>query len=193
MNKYFLTFILLFVSLSVQSQSNEWRVGLCGSVVKLNKSNVLDANLNDLHNFQFPKLNVSRSISSEFSLEAAMTIGTFEAIRIKNEFDYLSLDMNLIYNFNLSENKFVPYFGIGASFIGAVKVLENSKPMLGINVMTGGTFWLSSNWGLNSQIGYKFAPGNIEVLNNHLQFTVGVVYSLTSKYFRGRYFRKRRV
>lgn len=193
MNKYFLTFILLFVSLSVQSQSNEWLVGLSGSVVKLNKSNVLDANLNDLHNFQFPKLNVSRSISSEFSLEAAMTIGTFEAKGIINEFDYLSLDMNLIYNFNLSENKFVPHFGIGASFIGAIKVLENSKPMLGINVMTGGTFWLSSNWGLNSQIGYKFAPGNIEVLNNHLQFTVGVVYSLTSKYFRGRYFRKRRV
>ena len=43
MNKYFLTFILLFVSLSVQSQSNEWLVGLSGSVVKLNKSNVLDA------------------------------------------------------------------------------------------------------------------------------------------------------
>ena len=182
MNKYFLPFILLFVSLSVQSQSNEWLVGLSGSVVKLNKSNVLDASLNDLHNFQFPKLNVLKSISSEFSLEAAMTIGTFEAIRIKNEFDYLSLDMNLIYNFNLSENKFVPHFGIGASFIGAIKVLENSKPMLGINVMTGGTFWLSSNWGLNSQIGYKFAPGNIEVLNNHLQFTVGVVCKI-SKYY----------
>ena len=187
MNKYFLPFILLFVSLSVQSQSNEWLVGLSGSVVKLNKSNVLDANLNDLHNFQFPKLNVSRSISSEFSLEAAMTIGTFQAISIVNQFDYLSLDMNLIYNFNLSENKFVPHFGIGASFIGAIKVLENSKPMLGINVMTGGTFWLSSNWGLNSQIGYKFAPGNIEVLNNHLQFTVGVVCKIS------KYFRKRRV
>jgi outer membrane protein W len=186
MNKYFLPFILLFASLSVQSQSNEWLVGLSGSSVKLNKSNVLDASLNDLHNFQFPKLNVSRSISSEFSLEAAMTIGTFEAIGIKNEFNYLSLDMNLIYNFNLSENKFVPHFGIGASFIGALKALENSKPMLGINVMTGGTFWLSSNWGLNSQIGYKFAPGNTEVLNNHIQLTGGVVYSLTPKYFRGR-------
>jgi hypothetical protein len=191
MNKYFLTFILLFVSLSVQSQSNEWLVGLSGSVVKLNKSNVLDASLNDLHNFQFPKLNVLKSISSEFSLEAAMTIGTFEAIRIKNEFDYLSLDMNLIYNFNLSENKFVPYFGIGASFIGALKALENSKPMLGINVMTGGTLWFSSNWGLNSQIGYKFAPGNTEVLNNHIQLTAGVVYSLTPKHFRGRYFGRR--
>ena len=191
MNKYFLTFILLFVSLSVQSQSNEWLVGLSGSVVKLNKSNVLDASLNDLHNFQFPKLNVLKSISSEFSLEAAMTIGTFEAIRIKNEFDYLSLDMNLIYNFNLSENKFVPYFGIGASFIGALKALENSKPMLGINVMTGGTLWFSSNWGLNSQIGYKFAPGNNEVLNNHIQLTAGVVYSLTPKHFRGRYFGRR--
>ena len=191
MNKYFLPFILLFVSLSVQSQSNEWLVGLSGSVVKLNKSNVLDASLNDLHNFQFPKLNVLKSISSEFSLEAAMTIGTFEAIRIKNEFDYLSLDMNLIYNFNLSENKFVPYFGIGASFIGALKALENSKPMLGINVMTGGTLWFSSNWGLNSQIGYKFAPGNNEVLNNHIQLTAGVVYSLTPKHFRGRYFGRR--
>ena len=191
MNKYFLTFILLFVSLSVQSQSNEWLVGLSGSVVKLNKSNVLDASLNDLHNFQFPKLNVLKSISSEFSLEAAMTIGAFEAIRIKNEFDYLSLDMNLIYNFNLSENKFVPYFGIGASFIGALKALENSKPMLGINVMTGGTLWFSSNWGLNSQIGYKFAPGNTEVLNNHIQLTAGVVYSLTPKHFRGRYFGRR--
>ena len=59
MNKYFLPFILLFASLSVQSQSNEWLVGLSGSSVKLNKSNVLDASLNDLHNFQFPKLNVS--------------------------------------------------------------------------------------------------------------------------------------
>ena len=187
MNKYFLPFILLFVSLSVQSQSNEWLVGLSGSVVKLNNINVLDTSLPELHNFQFPKLNVSRSISSEFSLEAAMTIGTFQAISIVNQFDYLSLDMNLIYNFNLSENKFVPHFGIGASFIGAIKVLENSKPMLGINVMTGGTFWLSSNWGLNSQIGYKFAPGNIEVLNNHLQFTVGVVCKIS------KYFRKRRV
>ena len=191
MNKYFLTFILLFVSLSVQSQSNEWLVGLSGSVVKLNKSNVLDASLNDLHNFQFPKLNVLKSISSEFSLEAAMTIGTFQAISIANEFDYLSLDMNLIYNFNLSENKFIPYFGIGASFIGALKALENSKPMLGINVMTGGTLWFSSNWGLNSQIGYKFAPGNTEVLNNHIQLTAGVVYSLTPKHFRGRYFGRR--
>mgnify|MGYP000350585955 CR=1 FL=1 len=184
MNKYFLPFILLFVSLSVQSQSNEWLVGLSGSVVKLNKSNVLDANLNDLHNFQFPKLNVSRSISSEFSLEAAMTIGTFEAKGIINEFDYLSLDMNLIYNFNLSENKFVPHFGIGASFIGAIKVLENSKPMLGINVMTGGTFWLSSNWGLNSQIGYKFTPRNKEILNKHFQLTAGIVYSFSSSFNR---------
>lgn len=61
MNKYLLPIIMLFVSLSVQSQSHnsEWRVGLSGSVVKLNNSNVLDSNLEgELHNFQFPKLNV---------------------------------------------------------------------------------------------------------------------------------------
>ena len=46
---------MLFVSLSVQSQSHysEWCVGLSGSVVKLNNSNVLDSNLEgELHNFQ---------------------------------------------------------------------------------------------------------------------------------------------
>ena len=177
---------MLFVSLSVQSQSHnsEWRVGLSGSVVKLNNSNVLDSNLEgELHNFQFPKLNVLKTISSEFSLETAITAGSFEAIGITNKFDYLSLDMNLIYNFNLSENKFVPHVGIGASFIGAIKTLENSKSMLGINALAGATFWLSPRWGMKSQFGYKFAPGNKEVLNNHLQLTGGVVYRLSPKYY----------
>ena len=186
MNKYLLPIIMLFVSLSVQSQSHnsEWRVGLSGSVVKLNNSNVLDSNLEgELHNFQFPKLNVLKTISSEFSLETAITAGSFEAIGITNKFDYLSLDMNLIYNFNLSENKFVPHVGIGASFIGAIKTLENSKSMLGINALAGATFWLSPRWGMKSQFGYKFAPGNKEVLNNHLQLTGGVVYRLSPKYY----------
>ena len=193
MNKYLLPIIMLFVSLSVQSQSHnsEWRVGLSGSVVKLNNSNVLDSNLEgELHNFQFPKLNVLKTISSEFSLETAITAGSFEAIGITNKFDYLSLDMNLIYNFNLSENKFVPHVGIGASFIGAIKTLENSKSMLGINALAGATFWLSPRWGMKSQFGYKFAPGNKEVLNNHLQLTGGVVYRLGRKHLR-RYFQRK--
>lgn len=181
MRNYLLSSVLLFISLNIQSQSNEWLVGLSGSFVKFDASNLTNS---ELYNFQFPRLNLSRCISPEFSLDAAITFSTFEPKGIKNEFDYFSFDMNVIYNFNLSDKKLVPYLGIGGTIVGATKTIQYLKPMLGLNIVSGGTLWLSSNWGLNSQIGYKFTPRNKEILNKHFQLPAGIVYSFSSSFNR---------
>ena len=50
-----------------------------------------------------------------------------------------------------------------------------------LNVGFGGTFWVSSHLGLNTQIFYKHSSEKVYSMTAHKQLTVGVVYSLKAR------------
>jgi len=189
---FFLVSIILFSSLSkAQSKENKWVVGISSSLVIFDKKD--RDNVRDGHNFQFPKINVARYLSSGLSLDASMTLGMFDIEPIvRNPFDYFSLDGTLRYDFNSSENNFTYYVGLGGSIVFPPSTIQNSKSSGTLNLTFGSTLWLGNQWGLNFQSVYKrsFEPGQGMV--SHIQIAMGIVYSLSPKYFKPRSWSDRR-
>ena len=184
-------FLLSWLS-NAQSEESKWVVGLSTSLVILN-NNERDR-IQDGHNFQFPKINVVRYLTSGVSFDASMTLGVVGIDPIvKNPFDYFSLDGTLRYDFNLSDDNFVPYVGIGGSLINAPSTIPNSKTSANLNLTFGSTLWVSNYFGINAQGTYKNPLQQAQGMVNHMQLSVGLVYSFSTRYSSLRSWRDRRV
>lgn len=189
----FLINVFLFSWLSnAQSEESKWVVGLSSSLVRFDK-NERDR-IQDGHNFQFPKINVVRYLTSGVSFDASITLGVVGIDPIvHNPFDYFSFDGTLRYDFDLSDDNFVPYVGLGGSIINAPSTIQNSTTSGNLNLTFGSTLWVSNNWGLNAQGTCKTPLNQGQGIVNHIQISVGVVYSFFPRYFRSRSWRDRRV
>ena len=178
MKKYLVLILLISFATNAQNNENKWVVGVSGSLVRFSNVN----RVKDWHNFQAPKINVARYLFSGLSVDAGVTLNAIDIYPfVTNEFSYNSFDGNLRYDFNLSNNHLVPYLTVGASIVGPPSTIQNSKSSGVLNVGLGGTFWVSSHWGLNTQISYKHSPEKVFSMTAHKQLTVGVVYSLKAR------------
>ncbi|CAI8299638.1 MAG: Uncharacterised protein [Flavobacterium sp. SCGC AAA160-P02] len=189
----FLINVFLFSWLSnAQSEESKWVVGLSSSLLRFDK-NERDR-IQDGHNFQFPKINVVRYLTDGVSFDASITLGVVGIDPIvHNPFDYFSLDGTLRYDFNLSDDNFVPYVGLGGGLINAPSTIQNSKTSGTLNLTFGSTLWISNHLGVNAQSTYKNPLQQGQGIVNHIQISVGVVYSFSPRYFRSRSWRVRRV
>ena len=175
MKKFLILFLLISFATNAQNNVNKWVVGVSGSLVRFSNIN----RVKDWHNFQAPKINIVRYLFSGLSADAGITLNALDIHPfVTNNFGYNSFDGNLRYDFNLSDNHLVPYLTVGASIVGPPSTIQNSKSSGVLNIGVGGTFWVSSHWGLNSQISYKHSPEKVLSMTAHKQLTVGVVYSL---------------
>ena len=173
--KYIVLFLFISLAANAQNNENKWVVGVSGSLVRFSNIN----RVKDWHNFQAPKINIARYLFSGLSVDAGITLNAIDIHPfVTNEFSYNSFDGNLRYDFNLSNNNLVPYLTVGASIVCPPSTIQNSKTSGVLNIGFGGTFWVSSHWGHNSQISYKHSPEKVLSMTAHKQLTVGVVYSL---------------
>ena len=176
--KYLVLFLFISLAINAQNNENKWVVGVSGSLVRFSNIN----RVKDWHNFQAPKINIARYLFSGLTVDVGFTLNAIDIHPfVTNEFSYNSFDGNLRYDFNLSNNHLVPYLTVGASIVGPPSTIQNSKSSGVLNVGFGGTFWVSSHWGLNTQISYKHSPEKIYSMTAHKQLTVGVVYSLKAR------------
>ena len=175
MSKFLILIFLISFSTNAQNNENKWVVGVSGSLVRFSNIN----RVKDWHNFQAPKINIARYLFSGLTVDAGITLNAIDISPfVTNKFSYNSFDGNLRYDFNLSDNHLVPYLTVGASIVGPSNTLQNSKSSGVLNVGFGGTFWVSSHLGFNTQISYKHSPEKVLSMTAHKQLTVGVVYSL---------------
>ena len=178
----FAILILVCSTAISQNEQNKWVVGVSASFVNFGDAG-MTSNINERYNFQIPKINVSRYIFAGLSLDAGVTISGIDELDgfFTNSFNYFSLDGNLRYDFNLSDENLVPYIAIGGSIIGAPSTISGSVATNSYNFSFGGTFWISHHWGLNAQATYKSVPEEYQSMRSHSQLSVGVVYSISPR------------
>tara|TARA_R110002073_G_scaffold325109_1_gene503741 strand:+ start:1131 stop:1721 length:591 start_codon:yes stop_codon:yes gene_type:complete len=184
MKKVFFVLIVFFISVNVinsQNKESKWVVGVSGSFVSFGDDGL--NSLNERFNIQIPKLNVSRYIYPGVIADAGITFGALSKVDgfFGNAFDYFSLDGNIRYDFNLSEENLVPYVAIGGSIVGAPSTIQGSKATPTVNFTFGGTFWITHHWGLNAQATYKYSPEEYQSMRSHSQISAGLVYSLNPR------------
>ncbi len=171
-----------FSTTFAQNKEHKWTVGVSGSFINFGDSG-FNSPLKERYNIQAPKITVSRYMFSGFILDAGATLSFIDQVDgfYRNAFNYFSLDGNVRYDFNLSDENLVPYMAIGGSIVGAPSTIEGSKASPTLNFSFGGTFWFSHHWGLNAQGTYKYSPEDIQSMRSHSQFSVGLVYSLSPR------------
>jgi len=178
LKKSIITVVLFFVFSfpgNAQGNFNKWVVGLNGPLVVFQKNT-----LGEKYNVQFPKINISRYISNGLIIDVS---GSFNVFGVKdallsNSFTYNSFDGHVRYDFNLSNNNFVPYVLMGLSFIDLnYRNSNRNTSSNSINFGVGGTFWVLEHVGFNSQLTYKNKYRKDSIIPSHLHFTVGLVYS----------------
>lgn len=164
-------FMLLYVSLFAQIQEqNKWEVGVGMGIVKFSDENA--AFIGDKHLVQIPRLNLTVPISESLTVDGAISFNTFGVGFIENSVKYFSMDASLRYNFrNLSET-IVPYVFAGASLVDSELKMTPT-----FNFGTGATYWITKNFGINSQLYYKYSLESFESMRSHIQITGGLVFS----------------
>ena len=175
--------ILMCVSFTcfAQNKQDKWVVGVSASFVNFGDSG--QNSVKERFNFQVPKINVSRYIFHGLTLDAGLTLSALSELDgfYENAFNYFSVDGNIRYDFNLSDENLVPYIGFGASIVGGPETIPDSKATGTLNFSFGGTFWISPQWGLNVQGTYKYSPEEYESMASHSQISAGLVYSLSPR------------
>ncbi|WP_369048284.1 hypothetical protein [Tenacibaculum sp. UWU-22] len=176
MQKAFLTIGILFISYFVSAQNNKnvWQIGMGMAAVKFAKSDV--SYIGDQYLFQIPRFNLTVPINERLSADAALSFNTIKDIfLISNSIRYFSVDASVRYNFNeLSmQSGFFPFAFVGGSIVGSERKMSPT-----INFGGGITYWFKENWGVSSQLYYKYSLESYESMRSHIQGTLGIVYNL---------------
>ncbi|QMU63260.1 MAG: hypothetical protein GKR88_02515 [Flavobacteriaceae bacterium] len=180
---FFLLTVFLFCNFIVKSQNQDfkWVAGISGTYTYY--GNVSANVIKDKNSFQIPKFNVARYISKGITLDGSIILSTINGIEgfFTNSFHYFSVDFTGRYDFGLSNENLVPYAGFGFGFVGAPSTVKTAKTSISLNAVAGGTFWFSSNWGLNAQFVFKrLRHSAIKMLTN-TQLSFGLVYSFEKR------------
>ncbi|MBL4905225.1 MAG: hypothetical protein JKZ00_04270 [Flavobacteriaceae bacterium] len=141
-------------------------------MAKFNSSDV--SFIGDQFNFQIPSLHVSRYIFKGLTLDAGLSFSTINNVPgIGNSISYFSLDGATRYDFGMSNDNIVPYVSVGGSLVKTTKTLTPT-----FNFGGGGTYWINSRYGINTQLIYKYSLESYTSMRSHFHFSIGVVYSL---------------
>lgn len=165
---------ILFIGYQSIGQSNEskWVLGASVSVAKFSFSD--RSLIGDQYNFQVPRINISRYFFKELTLDASFSFNTIDEVAglYKNATPYKALDIMVRYDFGTSFENFVPYVAFGGGLVQMTRRTTSTY-----NFGTGFTYWLNSNYGVNSQLLYKYSQQSYTSMRSHAFFSVGVVYS----------------
>ena len=168
-NIILLSFIFCLTSLFSQTRNGEWQVGVSAGVTKFSDENALV--IGDKHQFQIPRINVTKPLHNNLAIDVAMTFTTFDVGFIGNEETYFAADASLRYFYEVGQT-FYPYAFAG---IGAVDTAFRIAPTL--NVGVGGTIWFNAIFGINGQVFYKNSL-SADNTPSHIQVTAGMVFAL---------------
>lgn len=180
MLKKLLIFAFLFIcafNLKAQETKNTWQIGIGASIVRFNDKDT--GFIGDKHLFQIPRLNLTAPINERLSIDAAISVNTINNFSsIQNYVNYFSADFSLRYNIDQLFTNFYPYVFAGGSLVDSTL---KTTPTL--NIGAGGTYWLNDEWGVNTQVYYKYSLESFESMRSHLQGTLGIVYNIGDSLF----------
>lgn len=164
--------VLFFKVANAQSEHNRWVMGASIGGVFYPK-NMERQNI-DSNKFQMPIFTLAGYVNKLITIESSIGFSAFTTQ------EYLTFDGALRYTFLKETEQIAPYLLLGGSFIAAKAITPT------LNFGAGSTFWVSSNYGINLQITYKYSKNSFESQGSHFYPSVGVVYSFKP---RGKYAR----
>ncbi len=172
------TFVVIIVFVcglgaSAQSESSKWAVQFGGSFIKFSENNT--AFKDEDYNFQIPNVSLTRYLTKGFSIGGGLTATGVSKIDgfFENDFNILSFDGYVRYDFNRSNEILVPYVMGGASLL----VKEWTDKSISGNLGVGITYWVFPQVGINTQVLYKYVPVKFKaIFPPHTQFSGGLVF-----------------
>jgi hypothetical protein len=169
-----LVILLSLFSLNAQEDDRKWTFGVNASTVIFGEEG--QALVKDGLNTQFPSLQLSRKLGDKFSLDFIYTFEVSELIKGANAFNYSSFDAVLRYDLPELFLNIVPFGGIGFGYVSGATTTPDPQGSLSLNVMGGGTLWVTPRFGLTGRLTYKQISSNSESMASHVQGLAGMVY-----------------
>jgi hypothetical protein len=169
-----LIFLSFMVSLSAQDNDMKWTFGFNSSAVLFQGEG--KEKVKDELNAQFPSLQISKKISKNFLVDLVYTFEGIEVIKDANAFPYSSLVAYLRYDLPELFLNIVPAIGVGLGYVNGASTVPDALGALSVNVMAGGTFWLTKRIGLSGRLIYKLVSPNSLAMVSHVQGVAGIVY-----------------
>jgi len=168
-NILLIVFVCLFTRISAQTNNYEWQIGVGASIVQFSDENA--AFIGDKNLLQIPRINVTKPLTDNLALDAALTFQTLDFGVVTNNVNYFSADASLRYFYEIGN--FYPYVFAGASIVdGSYKITPT------FNVGAGATFWVNNILGFNTQVYYKHSLNSFESMRSHIQVTGGMVFAI---------------
>lgn len=171
MKYFFLIFFLISCSLASQ---NKWNVGVNLSGVVFRDLN--SGKVKERVNTQFPSIHVSRKLGKNISADFIYTADILGLSLGSNAFNYASFDAYLRYNLPEIFLNIVPFGGVGFGYIKGAPTTPNPERSLSLNIMGGGTIWVSKRFGLTGRLIYKHVSPDSESMTSQIQVIGGIVY-----------------
>jgi len=167
---------LLSVDIKAQNNDTNWQIGVSlSSVYFADKDN--GTKVGDRFNAQFPSIQLSKGLGKQLYADFIYTTGASSYLGIDNQFRYSSFDTYLRYNFGEIFSNGIPFVGVGIGYIKGSSLVANPQDVVGVNIMVGGTLWLSDRLGLTGRVVNKLVDSGYTSMANNLNGTLGVVYS----------------
>jgi hypothetical protein len=163
-------FLALTIPFLAQSKESKWSAGVSYALAKYTPEQSKIVGYQFVH--QAPRVDVSRYLTSGFSLNAGLAMGQIIDPQLNK---YTTLDATVRYDFNRSDYNSVPYLLIGVSSINAL--ISSST----LNFGAGNTLWFSQQYGVNFQAMLRYSSDKTYLQKSHKYFSVGIVYSLSPR------------
>ena len=167
-NKVIIIFLLVFtIHVKSQNKQQKWTAGisLAGAKYTLEAGKIVGGQVA----FQVPRINISRYIFKGLSLDFGF------ATALGDTQTYTTFDGSFRFDFGQSNYNVVPYILIAASYIRGIVNIG------AMNLWVGNTFWLSSKYGMNFQLIFKYSKDIIQSQRSHLYPSLGFVYSFSAR------------
>ncbi len=173
-----------------QDEENKWVIGLGMNAIDFFPSNgigQITGNFNGFGNELFnvedhwnqsghPKINISRHIWKNFSLDLAYTrnkIYNIGDMRV-DDLSFSAFDLSVQYNILKDTEKFKPYLSIGTGYTSI-----DDKSAGTFNTGLGIKYWFSDQFGVNADAAYKYAELDFPMVQ-HFQYSISIIHRFGS-------------
>lgn len=156
-----------------QDSTTKWAATIGGSFVNLSDVDGFDG---EGISFQIPNLSLLRYINNGFTVGTGVTFTGVSKINgsFTNQYDLIMMDFFGKYDFNLSENKWVPQIIAGVGLLVKDKYDRASS----LNVGAGITYWVLPKMGLNAQVVRRIVSGENAInFGSHTQVSGSLVFT----------------
>lgn len=176
--KLFIINLFVLISTLSYSQTSQigpnWQIGISAGIVKFSDKDA--SYIGDKHLSQIPRFNATRRINDNFSIDAALSFGSFDSSSsfiTTNNVPYFSFDISGRYKYLKTIEKLDPYVFVGGSLVDSSRKMTPTA-----NIGTGVSYWFSDNFGFSTQVYYKHSLESFESMRSHFQFTAGIIFGL---------------